>query len=436
MLTPWKEKENFKAYENKLVLTTVDSIPMSFYLEGDSLLQADIAQIDETGAESSLLNNIYIGKIKQVVKNLNAAFVEYKRGAVGFLPLDNSTCPVLLNRTGNGELRAGDELLVQIEKEPVKTKDAVLTTNLTFSGLYIVLSTGQRSCGFSKKLSKKKKEFLKISLQQIRKELEKEDEPWDFGLIFRTNAGTLTEDKLFLLKEEIVSLAAKKTELLKKAATRQCYSLLYQEAFALKRVQDAYISRTDRIITDDMKTYELLRETPYRDKLSLYQDETLSLQTLYGLTAKLEKAFQKKVWLPSGGYLVIEPTEALTVIDVNSGKCVEKVERQEMLFQINKEAAMEAARQIRLRNLSGIILIDFINLSGKEKEEELLSLLRNRLKEDPVLTSLIDITPLGLVEITRKKTAAPLREKGSFFLRKYDCVTNEKRKASDKGELS
>ncbi|MBQ7065954.1 MAG: ribonuclease E/G [Lachnospiraceae bacterium] len=412
MIAPWKEKENFKAYENKLILTKINNIPMSFYLEGDTLIQTDIAQVDNEGKECGLLNNIYVGKIKNIAQNLNAAFVEYKQGSVGFLSLDKNKSPILLNRPYNGKLSSGDEILIQVEKEPVKTKDAVLTTNLTFSGTYAVLSTEHKKIGFSNKLSNKRKDFLKNSLVQIKQEVVDSGNEWDFGLILRTNSGTLTEETISLLKEEIINLIAKKEELLNKAKTRPPFTLLYQDkTFALKRVQDAYVSKIDRIITDDLEIYETLISTEYKEAVSLYTDEMLSLQALYGLSAKLEEALRKKVWLKSGGYLVIEPTEALTVIDVNSGKCVDKKKRQEMLFQVNIEAAIEAARQIRLRNLSGIILIDFINLEDKTKEDEFITLLRNKFRNDPVLTTLVDITPLGLVEITRKKVAAPLYEK-------------------------
>lgn len=414
MIAPWKEKENFLSYENKLILTKKNHVPMSFYLEGDNLVQVDVAQVDEAGRECGILNNIYIGKIKNIAKNLNAAFVEYKQGTVGFLSLDKNKNPILLNRTYNGKLVAGDEILVQVEKEPVKTKDAVLTTNLTFSGTYAVLSMEQKKIGFSNKLSNKRKEFLKNSLEKLQKEAFEADihTDWDFGLILRTNAGTLTEETIFLLKEELKTLIAKKEELLKKAETRPPFTLLYQDKnFALKKVQDSYVSKIQRIITDDAETFDILKNTQYGENISFYQDEMLSLWALYGLSSKLEEAFHKKVWLKSGGYLVIEPTEALTVIDVNSGKCIDKKKRQEMLLQVNKEAAIEAARQIRLRNLSGIILIDFINLEEKTKEEEFINLLKEYLKKDPILTTLVDITPLGLVEITRKKVAAPLYEK-------------------------
>ena len=145
-------------------------------------------------------------------------------------------------------------------------------------------------------------------------------------------------------------------------------------------------------------------------RLRYYADPSLSLSGLYNLASKRKEAFERRVWLKSGGYLVIEPTEALTVIDVNSGKYIGKKAARDTFRLINAEAAVEIARQLRLRNLSGIILVDFINMERKEDEKELMHLLALELKKDPIKAAVIDMTPLGLVELTRKKVRKPLRE--------------------------
>ena len=170
------------------------------------------------------------------------------------------------------------------------------------------------------------------------------------------------------------------------------------------------LSNFERIVTDLQSVYEELYPI-YGDKVELYSDDSYSLDKLLGISTKLLKANEKKVWLKSGGNLVIEPTEALTVIDVNTGKAVDGRRNKETTFyKINCEAAIEAARQIRMRNLSGIILIDFIDMKEQEHVEELMQLLRMKLSEDKVKTVLVDITKLGLVEITRMKKNPPLRE--------------------------
>ena len=186
---------------------------------------------------------------------------------------------------------------------------------------------------------------------------------------------------------------------------------MYREAsFYLKYIRSLELSNFERIVTDLQSVYEELYPI-YGDKVELYSDDSYSLDKLLGISTKLLKANEKKVWLKSGGNLVIEPTEALTVIDVNTGKAVDGRRNKETTFyKINCEAAIEAARQIRMRNLSGIILIDFIDMKEQEHVEELMQLLRMKLSEDKVKTVLVDITKLGLVEITRMKKNPPLRE--------------------------
>ena len=174
--------------------------------------------------------------------------------------------------------------------------------------------------------------------------------------------------------------------------------------------------KSSSIITDDPQIYNslehYLKENDLQNlsKLRLYQDDLLPLYKLCRLEREIDLATSRQVWLKSGGYLVIDPTEALTVIDVNTGKYSGKKLRRETLKTINLEAAKEAARQIRLRNLSGIILIDFINMENKEDQKELLAFLESRLFADPVKTRLIDMTKLELVEITRKKVHKTLKE--------------------------
>ena len=153
-----------------------------------------------------------------------------------------------------------------------------------------------------------------------------------------------------------------------------------------------------------------LQDTKEAEKLHLYTDTQVSLFALYSLTHELERALHRQVWLPSGAYLVIDPTEALTVIDVNSGKNIKKKSREELVFSVNVEAAHEIARQLILRNISGICIIDFIDMKEKEHREELMHILRMDLKKDKVPATLVDITRLGLVELTRKKVQKSLKE--------------------------
>ena len=184
----------------------------------------------------------------------------------------------------------------------------------------------------------------------------------------------------------------------------------------LARLSDLYEADADRIMTDDTGLYQELTEylriwqPEDLDRLIFYEDHLLPMEKLYALERRLPEALQERVWLPCGGYLIIQPTEALTVIDVNTGKFEGGKKKEAAILKVNKEAAVEIAHQIRLRNLSGIILIDFINMEDSASNQALLSLLNTKLREDPIPTTLIDMTKLQLVEITRLKKEKPLSE--------------------------
>ena len=251
----------------------------------------------------------------------------------------------------------------------------------------------------------------KITEEEKKKELYKilEDFCEDpYGVILRTSAKAASEEEI---RKECTGLLKQMHELMDYSEYKTRFSCLYREAsFYLKYIRSLELSNFERIVTDLQSVYEELYPI-YGDKVELYSDDSYSLDKLLGISTKLEKACEKKVWLKSGGNLVIEPTEALTVIDVNTGKAIDgKRAKETTFYKINCEAAIEAARQIRLRNLSGIILIDFIDMKEQEHVEELMQLLRMKLSEDKVKTVLVDITKLGLVEITRMKKNPPLRE--------------------------
>lgn len=374
-------------------------------LEDDRLTEVNI---DQEG--QSLLGNIYVGKVKNVLQNIDAAFVEIAGKRTCFLPLSEALHPILTNRTANGRILAGDEILVQVQKDAVKTKDPVLTAKLTVPGRYASVSLGERSGGirYSHKLSGEEKKRI----QKILKEMKV---PQNMTVVIRTQARELSDDSV--LTRELESLTAQAQKLLLAGKTRTVFSLLTESAPGyLKRLQTDSASFPDKIVTDELSVFQTLQSYYQKkdaEKLSrifFYQDEKLSLAGLYGLGAKLSGAVDKNVWLKSGGYLVVEPTEALTVIDVNTGKYAGKKGMEETFLRINEEAALEVARQLRLRNLSGIILVDFINMRKKEENLHLLSLLRDACSKDPVPVSVVDMTPLGLVEITRRKESRPLAE--------------------------
>lgn len=401
---------------NKLLITRWGDQILTALTENGKFLSFNLEPAEETG----LLGNIYIGKVKNIVKNINSAFIDLGNGLTGYYSLTDNKTHLFTDAAAKTQdshrpLRQGDEILVQVERDAVKTKDPVLTSNLNFTGKYLVLTQWKKQIGFSGKIRDK---AWKQHMQNL---LEKET-AGSFGLIVRTNAREAGEEEIL---QELELLARRRQTLLASASHRTCYSLLASSDPAyISSIRDAYKDELDAVVTDDKACYEALRqymEEHQREdlhKLSFYEDPLLSLSKLYSIETAMEQALGKHVWLKSGGYLVIEPTEALTVIDVNTGKYTGKKTQAETILKINLEAASETARQLRLRNLSGIIVVDFIDMETEAHQLELMSLLERELSRDPVKTALVDMTRLGLVEITRKKVKRPLAEqvKAAGFL--------------------
>ena len=239
-----------------------------------------------------------------------------------------------------------------------------------------------------------------------------------FGVIVRTNAADLAEDDADILTSEIRSLQEQMQMIISQAPYRTIYSVLHEAPPEYIRIlQNQPLEPLAEVVTDDAGIYEELTDfadthpsMKLSEKLRFYEDKQLDLHKLYSIQVQLERAFQKKIWLKSGANLLIEPMEAMTVIDVNSSKNVKKKLPEEQHLQVNLEAAAEIAAQLRLRNISGIIIIDFIDMASAEDKEQLLAAMRSFVKADPVKTEVIDLTRLGLMELTRKKTRRPLYE--------------------------
>lgn len=385
---------------NRLVITRWRGRILTALLTDGVLQELDLEE------ETSILGNIYIGKVKNVVKNLNSAFVDFGKACTGYYSLTEN--PVSIHTTPHtGALKAGDEIVVQVAKDAVKTKDPVLTANLNFTGKYAVLTAGKPIIGFSAKIADKEwKEALKPQLEALTK--------GRVGLIIRTNAYQADSE---VLMREITHLMEEYEKVLADAPFRTCYSLLYQaQAGYIGNLNSCPAGSLDAVVTDDEETYQNLNSylKAYQPELSglvrRYSDPLVSLSKLYGLETALEQVCQKRVWLKSGGYLVIEQTEAMVVIDVNTGKYSGKKSQGEAIRKINLEAAEEICRQLRLRNLSGIIMVDFIDMKSEEDKSLLMDTLKRCAMKDPVKTTVIDMTPLNLVELTRKKGRRPLAE--------------------------
>ena len=388
----------------KLIITKIEEHIVTTVLENEKIVELHMSNYAED--DTVKLGNIYVGRVKNIVVNINAAFIEVAPGVECYYAIGENPTPIFTKKIGKKPLCIGDELLVQISKEAVKTKVPTVSSKLNLTGKYAVLTYGDTRVGASAKLAKEDKlRLIEIATEYATSE---------FGIIMRTNAkDTETE----LLHAELIKLCKEYQVLREQANTRICYScLIGAPKEYLSELKNIYQEGLTDIIIEDKTIYVeakayIEKEQPEdADKLRLYEDKLLPLHKLYGIESQLTNALKERVWMKSGAYLVIQPTEALTVIDVNTGKCISKKKDDEAYLKINLEAAKEAARQIRLRNLSGIILVDFINLSKEEYMDELLRVFRQELQKDPIATSLVDVTKLQLVEVTRKKVRKPLHE--------------------------
>lgn len=365
------------------------------------------AQPEDAG---SLLGDIYVGKVRNIVKNINAAFVEYEQGKMGYLSLDAKVCPIHTDGVVSDGTRVliGDEIIIQIEREAVKTKPPTLSGTLNFPGKYVVLIYGERTVSISSKIKDAERK------QQLRGFL-RNNIDGDYGFVARTNCKDASDEKIL---KEIAFLKQQLENIKKFGVHRAKFNCLYHAPDAyLCDIRDSYDSLLESIITDDDEIFNRIMEFA-----KIYQPEDIKkikrwdnadgkLDAVYDVTKTLEHALMPKVWLKNGGYLVIQPTEALVSIDVNTGKAIsKKKDVQKTFLKVNLEAATQIAKQLRLRNLSGMILIDFIDMKDADYNKQLMDRLRTEFAKDPVKTILVDMTKLGLVEVTRKKVRKSLYE--------------------------
>lgn len=354
----------------------------------------------------SILGNIYRARVSNLSPNINAAFVDIKKGESCYLSMDDY----------HGEkLKVGDLVTVQVVRDKIKTKRYAVTTDISLQGDYAV-TTLFAPVGVSSKItdSARKKE-LKTLMQNLL--IAEQDAQFylaegnvaeierikklTLGGIIRTQAEH-AEDAA--ITREIEGQARLLYSIMKKSEYATQYTCLYHtEVEYIKDIRRMHALQDVEIVTDIPEVTEAISEIP------LYTDEyTLTLR--YSLASLLEKTLSKRAYLKSGAYLVIEPTEAMTVIDVNSGKSIKGKNAEEQFLKINIEAAKEIARQLRLRNISGIVMIDFINMKEESHNHELMKNLAEYVRTDPVRTTVVDMTKLGLVELTRQKGKRALHE--------------------------
>ena len=382
-------------------------------LEGRSLVEHYVVR--ETDETTQIDGNLYLGRVQNVLPGMEAAFVDIGipknavlyRGDVHF-DADDVEGGIAQAARIEDVLRAGQLIVCQVTKNPIGAKGARLTQEVSLPGRFAVLVPNSSTIGISKRLGDNERKRLRKILDEVR--------PEGHGLIVRTAAeGASAED----LKRDVAELAARWKSIEAEAAKSGRPGLLFRELdLAVRMLREELNGDYRGVLIDDENLYNQVRSyvgqvSPEMvERVEHYNPtaENLPLFERYFVHEQLHKALDRKVWLPSGGSLIIERTEALTVIDVNTGKNVGKTNLEETVFKNNLEAAEEVAHQLRLRDIGGIIVIDFIDMEAKGHREAVAAQLRQALSRDKTRTQVFDISELGLVEMTRKRISEGLIE--------------------------
>lgn len=367
-----------------IISATKDETKMGL-VENDKLME----YIVERNSEQHLVGSIFKGKVNNVVRGIQAAFVDIGREQNAFLYLGEKI-----------DLTEGSSVLLQISKDARGVKGPTATQDTTLPGRYVVLLPYADYIGISRKVVSKDE---KLRLKQI---VEK-NKPQDLGFVIRTVAQGVSEEAII---QDIKQLVATWKIVLARAQHGAAPLLLFRELDLSVRIVREYLSeKIDQLILDDkvifQRVSELLKQTETKllHKVTLYE-QVEDVFAHYRLNEQIASISDRKIWLDCGGYLVIDYAEAMTVIDVNSGKFSSQNNLEATVMQTNREAAVEIARQLRLRDIGGIIVVDFIDMHTKEQQEEIIGLLNKALAQDKMKPKVQDITVLNLVEITRKKS--------------------------------
>lgn len=404
--------------ESKVLILRNRGILYSFLIRDNR-----ICKVAREEREEFPIGTIVLGKVLNVAKQFQGAFFALEeqkgeKGKTGFLRTKEGGVYRPVNREADGRILSGDEIPVQIVKQAKGNKPPELSTEYAIAGQFVVIKKGSGRVSYSAKSGAEEKERLKEAFEEWKGTASAEDvspentqsfsgfAAWD--ITFRTNAPAVKPE---VWQKEIIALTGRLEEIDRLGQTRTVYSKLYEpEAFYMDFIKNQNLSSLGEIVTDERDVYEALTDHVYTSSIPvrLYEDKRISLASVYALDTRLKELLAPKVYLKSGAYLMIEPTEALIAIDVNSGKAEKKTEPEEFYFQTNLEAVKEVCYQLSARNLSGMILVDFINMKDKEHSKELVEALKGETAKDSVTTRFIDLTRLGLAEITRKKTSQML----------------------------
>ena len=371
-----------------------------------------IEKYEEKDGVRHLEENIYLGKVENVLIGMQAAFVDIGTQKNTFIHIKD-IIPKASNETGNKNeelskyniknyIRTGMPILVQVKRDSTNKKGARVSTHISLPARFVVLMPNQEFITISKKIEK---EAERNRLLEIAKEIL----PKGYGLIIRTASQGIEKS---LIQNDIKKAIKVYEDILKRAkelSTKNNFkpTLLYQnDGIIGKTLIDIIDNDLTRIVTNNLqiKQYaeEFLKDTGFENKVKLEFKPNEDILNIYNIDEQLEKANNRKIWLKCGGFITIDKTEALTAIDVNSGKYIGSKSLEQTVYTVNKEASIEIAKQLRLRDIGGIVIIDYIDMEKQETKQKILETLQEELKKDRSKTQIIGFTPLDLLELTRK----------------------------------
>lgn len=381
---------------NKIIIDSISNQKRMAVVEKDLL-----SEIVIDSGEEILAGSIYIGKIMRILPS-KFAFINLGYDKNAFLYLNDKREKGLYKYNENKKkyeltIKQGQDIIVQVIREQVDEKGAAVTSQLSLSGKYAVLLCGDKSINISKKIDDEceRKKLYNIAQNCL---------PKNCGIIMRTNSLEATEDEIL---KDIKQLYEKYKIIIKRGQFIKAPTQIYNVGSVIeKTISDLILKDKYEIIINNINEYEYFSQK--FENVKLYNNK-IPLFDYYSIEKQIEKALHERIWLKSGGFIIINQTEALNVIDVNTGKHIGKNHR-ETVIKTNEEAAREIVRQIRLRNLSGMIIIDFIDMKLEEDRIYIEEILSDLIKKDRISVTKVGMTELGLMQLTRKKINKPINK--------------------------
>ncbi len=395
---------------NELIINSTLGETRVARLENGSVAEFYVERIHE----ADIVGNIYKGKVVRVLPGMHAAFVDIGLARTAFLHLadfvasddiSEGIAEAAKGKTLDVDLKEGKEILVQVEKEPIGTKGARLTSYVSLPGRYLVYMPTVDHIGISRRIDS--------SAERARlKDIVEKGKPKGGGFIVRTASEGVSPKEL---KADISYLTRLWSEVESRARPAKAPSVVHADLdVVLRVVRDMFTADIENLIVDSKQEFERIRKFTekfmprLKNRVTFYEGEE-HIFDKYGIEVEITRALGQKVWLKSGGYIIVEQTEALTAIDVNTGKFVGKRNLEDTILRTNLEAVREIVYQLKLRNIGGIIVIDFIDMNKHQNRAKVFNSLKEALKADRTRTTITKISELGLVEMTRKRTRDDLR---------------------------